>query len=107
MIAFSISNEDVKRILVWKPRNKDVDLLLHPRVWGFQKHAYFYIFILIISGQIIALLFTKSSPLRWYQILKVYLKKIYTKHYFKMRKILIGAKLLLMSIYAITRAELF
>ena len=36
--------------------------------------------------QIIALLFMKYSPLRWYQLLKVYLKKMHTKHYFKMRK---------------------
>ena len=46
----------------------------------------------------IDLSFRKSSPLRWYKILKVYLKNIYTRHYFKMRKILTGAKLLLMSI---------
>ena len=53
---------------------------------------------LIFSRKNIALLFTNSSPLRLYQVLKVYLKKVYSKHYFKMRKILTGAKLLLMSI---------
>ena len=41
----------------------------------------------------------KSSPLRWYSVLKVYLKNVYTRNYFKMRKILTGAKLLLISTY--------
>ena len=67
---------------------------------GVFKNMLFAHFYLIFSRQIIALLFTKSSPLGQYQFLKVYLKtKMYSKHYFKMRKKLTGAKLLLMSIY--------
>ena len=45
MIAFSITNEDVKRIQVWKPRNKKVGLLLHPKFRGFQNHTFLHILI--------------------------------------------------------------
>ena len=100
MIAFSISNEDVKRIWVWKPRNKDVGFLLHPKFWCFQKHAFLHnYFYLTFLRKNIDLLFRKSRTLRWYYVLKVHLKNFYTRHYFKMRKILTGAKLLLMSIF--------
>ena len=41
MIVFSISSEDVKRIQVWKPRNKDVGFLLHPNFFFF----FFFFFL--------------------------------------------------------------
>ena len=64
----------------------------------FSKKCIFAHFYLIFFRRNIDLSFRKSSPLRWYSVLKVYLKNVYTRHYFKMRKILTGAKLLLMSI---------
>ena len=45
MIAFRISRYDVKRIQVWKPRNKDVGFLLHPKFLCFQKHAFLHILL--------------------------------------------------------------
>ena len=45
MFALSISSEDVKRIQVWKPRNIDVDFLLHPKFWCFQKHVFLNILL--------------------------------------------------------------
>ena len=53
MIAFSISSEDVKRNQVWKPRNKDVGFLLHPKFWCFQKHAFLYIFTQSFQGKLL------------------------------------------------------
>ena len=44
MIAFSIPNEDVKRIRVWKPRNKDVGFLLYPN-FGVFKNMRFCTFL--------------------------------------------------------------
>ena len=68
----------------------------------FSKTCIFAHFYLIFFRRNIDLSFRKSSPLRWYSVLKVYLKNVYTRHYFKMRKILTGAKLLLMSIFTLS-----
>ena len=48
MMAFSSLSEDVKRIQVWKPRNKDVGFLLHPKFSVF-KNMHFCTFLLIIN----------------------------------------------------------
>ena len=57
MIAFIISNEDVKRIQASKPRDKDVDFLLHPKFWCFQTHAFLHILTNLFQTNY----FTKSS----------------------------------------------
>ena len=98
MIAFSILSEDVKQIQVWKPTKKIRAFCCIPD-FGVFKNMHFCTFLLNLSKKNIDLLFTKSRPLTWYYVLKVYLKKIYTYYYFIMRKILTGAKLLLKSIY--------
>ena len=73
---------EFKRIQVWKPRNKNVDLLLHLKIWCFQKHAI----LLNLFKTNYCFVIHDVQPNQMILSSKVYMKKIYTKHYFKMRK---------------------
>ena len=42
----------MKRFQVWKPRNKGVGFLLHPKFWCFQKHAFLAHLYFIFSRKI-------------------------------------------------------
>ena len=66
-------------------------------VFSKQKHAFLDILLNLKANYCFVI--HEVQPFKMVLNFKIHLKKIYRKHYFKMRKILTGAKLLLMSIY--------
>ena len=68
--------------------------------FGVFKNMHFCTFLFNLFKKKYCFVIQEVQPITMVLNLKDYLKNIYTRHYFKMRKILIGAKLLLMSIFA-------
>ena len=62
MIAFSISSEGVKRIQVWKPRNKDKGFFAASQILMFSKTCIFAQFYLIFQDKLL-LCFSRSPAL--------------------------------------------
>ena len=94
MIAFNNLSEDVKRIQVWSPDINMWSFCYIPN-FGHFKNMHFCTILLNLLKTKYCCVINEVQPFKMVLSFKnVYLKMTYTRHYFKMRKLLTGAKLL-------------